>query len=454
METNDHLRSFDARRLGVSSLAGRRSVNEDAWAAPPVGYDISAGACFVIADGVGGQARGDLAATTAASAVFRAYYERRAAGDPPPAALLEAVAAANSSVYQLGRSLNVERMGCTLAAAALADGHLHVVHVGDARAYLWLGGRLYPLTRDHSWVQEQVDRGLITTEDAAQHELRHVVSRVLGNEATVEATPAAPLRPGPGDALLLTSDGVHDVLTPEQMAGLMSGVAPAAAAEALTTAALSAGSEDNVTALVALVGGDNGAAVAALPATVQGRAYREAPHRRSALGPALAGAALLVARLALASPLLSRLGSGARPASTLPASSATMPGPMPAATTTVIGPGGEPTSTPSTYPYPGPTAAGANVTEPIIEPMPAPTTNARVCVIISEAYIWTGEQAADSNLNEPAYDVIAAGQVTILGGPTDMPAYPTGNVLPFYLVRSTVNNVEGWVLAARVNCGQ
>jgi len=154
METNDRARSFDPRRLGVSSLAGRRALNEDAWAAPPSGYDVGAGVCFVIADGVGGQARGDLAATTAAGAVFRAYYERRAAGDTPPAALLAAVAAANSAVYQLGRSLNVERMGCTLAAAALADGQLHVVHVGDARAYLWMGGRLYPLTRDHSWVQE------------------------------------------------------------------------------------------------------------------------------------------------------------------------------------------------------------------------------------------------------------------------------------------------------------
>ena len=472
METNAYLRSFDPRRLGVSSLAGRRALNEDAWAAPPAGADVSAGACFVIADGVGGQARGDLAATTAASVVARVYYERRAAGDAPAAALLAAVAAANSAVYQLGRSLNVERMGCTLAAAALADGQLHVAHVGDARAYLWLGGQLYPLTRDHSWVQEQVDRGLIAAADAAQHELRHVVTRVLGNEATVEATAAAPLTPGAGDALLLTSDGVHDLLTPEQMAGLMSGTAPAAAAEALTAAALNAGSEDNVTALVALVGADNGAAVAAAPATVQGRAYhdapaagalpataqgaayRPAPGRRAALLPALLGAALLVAALALAGSLLSRLGAEARPAATVPASGATVPGLMPAATTTVIGPGGEPTSTPSTYPYPGPTAAGANVTEPIIEPMPAPTTAARVCVIVSEAYIWTGEQAADLNLNEPAYDVIAAGQVTILGGPTDMPAYPSGNVLPFYLVRSTVNNVEGWVLTARVNCAQ
>ena len=459
MDTNDSARSFDPRRLGVSSQAGRRSANEDAWAAPPAGYDVGLGACFVVADGVGGQARGDLASTTAASTVFRAYYERRAAGDTPPAALLAAVAEANSAVYQLGRSLNVERMGCTLAAAALADGHLHVVHVGDARANLWMGGRLYPLTRDHSWVQEQVDRGLIAAEDALQHELRHVVTRVLGNEATVEATPAAPLTPGPGDALLLTSDGVHDLLTPEQMAGLMGGAAPAAAAQALTAAALKAGSEDNVTALVALVGASNGAAVAALPATAQGRAYRDAPpaalpatvqgrayqpppRRRSALVPALVGAAVLLGGLLLAGFLLSRLGNGARPTATVPATNATVPGLIAATETApVIAPGDAATSTsPAAYPDPAPGEA------------PAPDAAAAGdCVIGSYVYVWLNEQAADLNLNQVAYYVIS-GPVAILSGPVEMPAYDRGNVLPFYQVRSLVDNNEGWVLAAAVEC--
>ena len=157
---------------------------------------------------------------------------------------------ANAEVYRLAQSLGVERMGCTLAAAAVGGGRLDVVHVGDARAWLWQGGRLYALTRDHTWVQEQVDRGTITPADAAQHELRHIVTRVLGNEATIEATLARPAAFGPGDRLLLSSDGLHDVVDETRLAQLLGLGAPGVAAQTLVEAALAGGSEDNVTALV------------------------------------------------------------------------------------------------------------------------------------------------------------------------------------------------------------
>ena len=270
---NNAATSFDPRFLGVASVAGRRPVNEDAWAAPPPGA-ADAVACFVVADGVGGQERGDVASRTAVAAVIRAFYERRAAGDAPSTALLAAVSAANAEVYRLAQSLGVERMGCTLAAAAVGGGRLDVVHVGDARAWLWQGGRLYALTRDHTWVQEQVDRGTITPADAAQHELRHIVTRVLGNEATIEATLARPAAFGPGDRLLLSSDGLHDVVDETRLAQLLGAGAPGAAAQALVEAALAGGSEDNVTALVveaaagaALVGRPLEAAPVARPPT-------------------------------------------------------------------------------------------------------------------------------------------------------------------------------------------
>ena len=118
------------------------------------------------------------------------------------------------------------------------------------RAWLWQGGRLYALTRDHTWVQEQVDRGTITPADAAQHELRHIVTRVLGNEATIEATLARPAAFGPGDRLLLSSDGLHDVVDETRLAQLLGLGAPGVAAQTLVEAALAGGSEDNVTALV------------------------------------------------------------------------------------------------------------------------------------------------------------------------------------------------------------
>jgi protein phosphatase len=263
---------LDPRHVGAASVAGRRAANEDAWGAAPALGDPAE--FYVVADGVGGQERGDLASRAAVAAAVRAFQERRAAGDEAATALRAAVEAANREVYELARRMGVERMGCTLVAATLAAGRLDVAHVGDARAYLLKGSSLYPLTKDHTWVQEQVDRGTIAPEDAARHEFRHIVQRVLGNEAAVEATLGGPFAVGRGDRLILTTDGVHDVVSDARLAQLAAGAAPQAAAEVLVNEALAAGSEDNVTALVVAVGVD-AVAVAPRVGAASGRAITE-----------------------------------------------------------------------------------------------------------------------------------------------------------------------------------
>ena len=493
---NNAAAPFDPRFLGVASVAGRRPVNEDAFAAPPPGA-ADAVACFVVADGVGGQERGDVASRTAVAAGIRAFYERRAAGDAPAAALLAAVSAANAEVYRLAQSLGVERMGCTLAAAALGGGRLDVVHVGDARAWLWQGGRLYALTRDHTWVQEQVDRGTITPADAAQHELRHIVTRVLGNEATVEATLARPAAFGPGDRLLLSSDGLHDVVDETRLAQLLGTGAPGVAAQTLVEAALAGGSEDNVTALVVegrpasaarpheatpvaqprevapaarhateVLPPDNKRIAGVPPATQspsevttvqgkrpppgyippRGRAAPSAPparpRRRAALLPALGVAALVLLFFVWLGMTLSRGNGGANgpdglPTAAVPAGSGATAMPSAAATLSAA----TSTSAPTGYPDPTTTAeAGATV-----------VVGGVMCIEPPEGtYRYSNEKAAETELCHFADDLLQ-GPVIIMEGRQLITAEPDCKEYEFQQVQSaTFPDIVGWVLATRL----
>lgn len=472
MSQGNAVTSFNPQRLGVASVAGRRAVNEDAWAAPPAGMDVAAGELYVVADGVGGQQRGDVAARAAVAAAFRAFYGRRAVGDDPTAALRAAVATANGEVYQLAQNLGVDQMGCTLAAALLVGGQLHVAHVGDARVWLLQAGRLYPLTRDHTWVQEQVDRGTIKPEDAARHELRHIVTRVLGNDATIDVTLGAPAVVPPGSRLLLSSDGLHDVVGEERLARLAAQGAPADAARALVEAALADGSEDNVTALVVAatpeaipgrpISGEGripprpisaeGKApprpvsgegrVPLRPISGEGRVPPGAPpRRRSTVWTAMLLAALCVGLLTLLGVALSRGGDN----TPTPNGEATRPA-NPDATATPD-PAGTSTAAPSAesgYPSPVQTAAAAY-------PAPAGARSGVMCIVAStQAYLWTEEQVGDDGLCKVAHHVVG-GQVYVLDGPREMAAWDQCNPLPFLLVQSATSpELRGWVWANHV----
>jgi protein phosphatase len=106
------------------------------------------------------------------------------------------------------------------------------------------------LTRDDTWVQKQVDAGIITYEEAANHELRNIVTQVLGNKLDITVHQSASYELRAGDTYLLCSDGLHGVLSKEQLFKLMKNVPPQDAAEALVKAAIDAQTKDNVTAVV------------------------------------------------------------------------------------------------------------------------------------------------------------------------------------------------------------
>ena len=224
-----------------------RAVNEDAvLARDPV---------FVVADGMGGHARGDLASGTA----VRVLDERLPEGaDATPADVLDAVAAANDAVRSLStaEASGVAVAGTTLAGIVAVNGsdagarYWMIVNIGDSRVYAWDGSRLTQLSVDHSAVQELIDAGVISPAEADGHPERNVITRALGAADDVDVD--VWMIPAGGEQMfLICSDGLSKELTDDQIAALLrEHPQDARLADVLTDAAIAAGGRDNVTAVV------------------------------------------------------------------------------------------------------------------------------------------------------------------------------------------------------------
>lgn len=268
--------------FGVQTDRGkRRPRNEDAVLTLP-----DAG-LFAVADGMGGHAGGDVASRLAVSALESTWAATpRHVATPhtelampisaggmgndsgsgeggvhngrPDAALLErrlrlGFAAARAAI----RDAAVERpelsdMGTTLTAVAFdaAGATALVGHIGDSRLYLQRAGELHQLTRDDTWVQEQIEAGVLTARQARRHPRSAVLTRVIGTrESDPPATAAITTRPG--DTLLLCSDGLSGMIGDEEIAALLARAAtPPALAAALIDAANARGGADNISAIV------------------------------------------------------------------------------------------------------------------------------------------------------------------------------------------------------------
>lgn len=235
---------------GARTDVGRvREVNEDAFLAePPV---------FVVADGMGGHDGGDVA-----SRIVVEEFARLAADGYDPARGREVVAETLAACQRRITAYGDEQIaagrarghpGTTAVAALLVgveDPEWLLVNVGDSRIYRIAGDRLEQVSVDHSVVQELVDAGTITSEDAAVHPERHVVTRALGGREPVD--PDYFRLPLAGaDRLLLCSDGISGMIDdPEITDILLASDDPRDAAERLVDAALAAGGRDNATAVV------------------------------------------------------------------------------------------------------------------------------------------------------------------------------------------------------------
>lgn len=234
--------------FGTTDKGKVRAANQDAFrlCVSPDGTYVLAALC----DGMGGVHGGELAAKLAADA-FMQYAGDALRGDGAADAaqlLREASAYANLKVYDRAfRDDACRGMGTTLVAALVRETDAAVVNIGDSRCYWLADGQLQQVTRDHSLVQSMVDRGLITEEEARSHPRKNVIMRAVGLERMIRSD-IFRLDMRPGDALLLCSDGLSNLVEMQEMEALLkSGRSEEAVCETLLQLALDRGAPDNVT---------------------------------------------------------------------------------------------------------------------------------------------------------------------------------------------------------------
>ena len=240
--------------FGVTDVGRKRKHNEDSFLA-----DDALG-LYVVADGMGGHAAGEVASKQAVQSIRETMIEGKPILDgfsrvptvearENVAQLMEkAILKACADIYALGGSdLGKRGMGTTVVALLVSGNKAVVGHVGDSRVYLYRNGRAHQLTEDHTFIQEQFKRGLITREQAQAAENKNVITRAVGihPQVAVDTLVADVL---PGDLFVLCSDGLHGYLADEEVSQLL-GQDRSRLTDLLVELALERGGKDNVTVI-------------------------------------------------------------------------------------------------------------------------------------------------------------------------------------------------------------
>jgi len=227
----------------VSHVGKVRSNNQDSGYA---GHSL-----FVVADGMGGHAGGDVASAIATKRVMQADVGYTSAQEAE-FALQAALIAANSQLAEtVFEHAELTGMGTTVSAMVVLENQVAIAHIGDSRIYLLRDGELSQITIDHTFVQRLVDSGRITEQEAMVHPRRSVLMRVLGDVESSPEIDTSILTTLAGDRWLICSDGLSGVVSPAGIANaLLSGASPLSVATRLVKESLDAGAPDNVTIVV------------------------------------------------------------------------------------------------------------------------------------------------------------------------------------------------------------
>lgn len=244
---------------GGTDVGMKRRMNEDVYL-----VDEDAG-LYLVADGMGGHAAGDVASRLAAREIQSRFRKSLPQGDgtwpeswdaarsSTANRLVEAIEAGHERVtHAVDSDTSLKGMGTTVVVAVHPPGsdRLIIAHVGDSRAYVFRQGRLLSLTTDHSWVSEQVAAGFLTQEAARFHPLKNVVTQALGGSSTPRVDISEAVME-PGDLYLLCSDGLNTMLSDEAIAAILGRAASLEEiGRELIVAANRAGGNDNITVVL------------------------------------------------------------------------------------------------------------------------------------------------------------------------------------------------------------
>jgi serine/threonine protein phosphatase PrpC len=237
----------------VSDRGRKRPSNEDAFA-----FSVEHGV-YVVCDGMGGAAAGEIASSLAVDEVMRLLSARTEAV-PLQLVAEQALCAANEAIFSRSQRNNkLSGMGTTLVGLVVEDRHVWVLNIGDSRCYRQRNNRLEQLTVDHSLVEEQVRMGRMTHSEALRSPLRNVITRALGTQSQV--TPdILEIEAEPGDLFMLSSDGLTRELSDAEIESMLAAGGAGepslrALCSRLVEAAKKAGGHDNITCLLVRVEG-------------------------------------------------------------------------------------------------------------------------------------------------------------------------------------------------------
>jgi protein phosphatase len=229
-----------------------RSGNEDSFFA----HATRERGIFIVADGMGGHAAGEVASEMTVQIISRELHDLRDADGSAEERVSDSIRLANRAVYERTMQESDKQGMGTTASVLLVSGNRYLIgQVGDSRIYLLRDGALKQLTKDHSYVQEQVDAGLLTPEQARYHPYSNVITRCVGASDAVDPdTYSGDLKPG--DTFLVASDGLTGMVDDRRLQQLLLSRASAGrVVDALIAEANYRGGLDNITAIVVQITG-------------------------------------------------------------------------------------------------------------------------------------------------------------------------------------------------------
>ena len=227
-----------------------RTLNEDAFAAG----ELNSGMCWaIVCDGMGGQKCGEIASATAVKVIsdyILSSYRVSMTSNSIRTMLLSAVEQANIKVFDMAKKTDeMKGMGTTVVAAVIVEKTAHVVHAGDSRMYVVSNGKAEQITRDHSMVQNMVEKGQITAAEAKSHPRKNIITRALGVSESIEAE-YNEVYIGEDDVVLLCTDGLTNFVDVSLIEQTVKTTPLSLVADKLIELANDFGGGDNITTVV------------------------------------------------------------------------------------------------------------------------------------------------------------------------------------------------------------